>query len=190
MSGKINRALGMWVAQQYAGLHVCAEDVANDRYLYPVCVVTELTHGTTPLGAGKRHMETRDLLTGFIATVGRIHVANSTYRLTIQVPSTTTKSGREVCDEISSAVENGVLALQSNAGQTVLVDTGVTPSVSFPLESFRLVGRQQLDPDTDGEPVLYRSALTVQLVRLVPIQRPVEAVIETIIVEDEDAEEA
>lgn len=190
MSGQVKRALGLWVAQQVAGLHVCADDLANARYRYPACVVMELTHGTTPLGTGKRHLETRDPLTGFVATIGRIHVDDTTYRLTIQAPSTSTMSGQEVVDEISSAVENAVLALKSNAGQTVLVDSGVTPSVSFPLESFRQVGRQQLDPDTDGEPVLYRSALTVRLVRLVPIQRTVEAVIETIIVEDADAEEA
>jgi hypothetical protein len=53
------------------------------------------------------------------------------------------------------------------------------------LEGMKPVGRAEVPADVTGEPFLFGAALTLRLVRLFSIERTVERVIQTIIVEDD-----
>lgn len=187
MSGSVKRALGLWLHSQVPALTPYADDLANRQYVYPAGILFELSHSSQPMAVGRRVPFTRSE-EGHVLTVGRLHVFDETFRLTIRSPSTSTKSGQEVVDEISDLVEQAVLAEKSKVGQTVLEDTEASPSVAFPLQTFDVIGRVGLAPAIDGEPVLFQAAVTVRLTRLVPVAVPVEAVIENIIVEDADGE--
>jgi len=188
MSGSLQRALGLWLATKVPALSVFADDLANRQNVYPEGVLMVLSHYVTPIGVGRRSPMTRSEA-GAVVTVGRLYQVEDTLRLTIRSPSTSTKAGQQVVDEISDLVEQAVLAEKSRVGQTVLDDTGAAPAVGFPLQTFDVVGKVQLGSAADGEPTLFQSAVTLRLTRLMPVEVPVEAVIENIIVEDADGEE-
>lgn len=194
MSGSLKRALGLWVASKVSGLHVYADDLANASYQYPSCIVTEVDHSVAPVGCGKKDFAVRDPRSAFVTGTGRMHREETAYRLTFSAPDSTQRAGQETVDSMLETVEQAVLAAQSDPGQVVLTDTAAVvplppprvtpPAPTFPLEALRVSGRQQVPPDTTGEPFLFRAALTLRLLRMVPIERPVEHVMEHIHVEE------
>jgi len=188
MSASLKRALGLWVASKASGLNVYADDLANNQYRYPACVVTEVGHSVVPVGCGKTDFPVRNPSTDFVVSAVRLHREETSFRLTFSAPNGPQKSGIETVDSLAETVERAVLATQSAPGQTVPTDTQTTPNQTFPLEAMRLEGRQAVPPDTTGEPFLFREALTVRLVRLVPIERAVDRVIEHIHIEENDHE--
>ncbi len=180
MSGSLKRALALWAASQVDGLHVYADDLANVKHRYPCCTVIELTHGVEPLGCGKRDFITRRADNGFVATVGKLHRSEETFRLTVSSPSEAERHGQEIVDAILQSLEVSALAAWLSADPMEWIDRGSDPPVSFRLESVKPLGRQSIPPDITGEPFLYRGALTLSLRRMLPIERAVEHVMERI----------
>lgn len=180
MSGSLKRALALWAASQVEGLHVYADDLANVKHRYPCCTLTELTHGVNPLGCGKKDFTVRDNETGFVASSGRMHAAEEIFRLTVSSPSEAERHGQEIVDGILEALESAILLTGLSSAAMLLVDSEADPPVSFRLESLKPAGRQAIAPDITGEPFLYRGALTVRLTRSIPVEQPVEHVIERI----------
>ena len=185
MSGSLKRALGLWVASQAPALHVYADDLANTQYRYPACVVAELLHAVSPVGCGKKDFTVRDPDSGWVTASGRMHREETTFRLTISAPAGKEAPGQEAADALLDQVERAILTTQSDSAAVVLTDIEANPAETFPLEALRLDGRQPVPPDTTGEPFLYRGALSVRVIRLVPVERVVEHVMEHIHVEDE-----
>jgi hypothetical protein len=185
MSASLKRALGKWVAAQVPGLHVHADDLANAKYRYPCCTVSEVLRSTTPVGCGKKDFTVRDSSSGWVSASGRMHREETTYRLVVSAPAGQDGPGQETVDALLDQVEKAVLATQSDPAPVVLTDTEVDPAGTFPLEALRLAGRQPVPPDTAGEPFLYRGALSIRAIRLVPVERAVDHVMEHIHVEDE-----
>jgi len=175
----------MWVASQVAGLHVCADDLANAEHRYPVCTVTELRYSLSRVGCGKRDFQVRDEDTGWVIESGKLLRAETTYRLTVKAPSGEHGNGQEQVDAVLDQLAEAVMAVGLERGQFVLEDTGTDPATPFPVERIAVDGRQAVPADVSGEPFLYRGALTVSLTRLVPLAKPVEHVMERIHVEAE-----
>ena len=185
MSGSLKRALALWAAGKVEGLHVYADDIANVKHQYPSCSVIEVSRDVGPIGCGRSDYKVREGSSGNVAAIGRVHREATVYRLTISAPSDTEKNGQEVVDGILGIIEKAVLQAAMSNALFVLRDTETTPEESFPAEAIRLQGRQSIPPDTSGEPVVYRGALSLEVACLVPLERPVENVIERIhVVED------
>jgi len=185
MNGSLKRALGLWAASQVEGLHVYADDLANAKHRYPCCTVSELTHGVGPLGCGKKDFTVRDSETGFVAISGKMHQAEENFRLTVSSPSEAQRHGQEIVDGILETLESAVLLTGLSSAPLVLVDSEATPPEPFKVEGFHAAGRQAIPPDATGEPFLYRGALTMRITRNVPVEEPVEHVIERIHVQGE-----
>jgi len=185
MNGSLKRALALWAASQVEGLHVYADDLANVKHRYPCCTVIELTHGVEPLGCGKKDFTFRDAETGFVAVAGKMHKADESFRLTVSSPSEKQRHGQEIVDGILEAVESAVLLTALSAGPLELTDTETDPPVTFRLASLKPRGRQSIPPDITGEPFLYRGSLTLSARRMLPVELPVEHVIERIHLNEE-----
>jgi hypothetical protein len=175
----------MWVAAQVPGLHVHADDLANTKYRYPTCTVAEVLRSLSPVGCGKKDFTVRDSNSGWVTASGRMHREETTFRLTVSAPGGSQQPGQGTVDDLLDQVEKAVLATQSDPAPVVLTDSEADPVGTFPLEALRLAGRQPVPSDTTGEPFLYRGALSLRVIRLVPLERAVEHVMEHIHVEDE-----
>ena len=184
MSGSLQRALGLWVAGQVSGLHVYADDLANTQYQYPACVVSQLLRSYSPLGCGPRDHTLRTPSTGWVTASGRVHREETSFRLTLQAPHSSSNSGAAVVDALLTSLEEAVLAVQSSRSGTVLTDTQVTPARTYHLELLRMEGRQPVPTDTTGEPFLFRGSLGIRTVRLVPVDQVVDGVMKRIRVND------
>ncbi len=180
MTGSLKRALALWAASQVEGLHVYADDLANVKHRYPCCTVIELTHGVEPLGCGKKDFTTRHADNGFVATAGKLHQAEESFRLTVSSPSEAGRHGQEIVDDILESIESAALLTALSAGLLELIDSECDPPVSFRLASLKPRGRQNIPPDITGEPFLYRGSLTLSARRMLPVEQPVEHVIERI----------
>jgi len=185
MNGSLKRALALWAASQVEGLHIYADDLANVKRRYPCCTVIELSHGVEPLGCGKKDYIVRDAETGFVAVSGKMHQAEENFRLTVSSPSEKQRHGQEIVDGILESLESAALLTGLSSAPLVLVDSEASPPLSFPIEKLAPAGRQAIPPDATGEPFLYRGALTLRLTRSVPVEEPVEHVIERIHVQGE-----
>jgi len=185
MSASLKRALGLWVGAQVPGLHVHSDDLANTKYRYPACTVAEVLRSQSPVGCGKKDFTVRHPDTGWVTASGRMHREETTYRLVVNAPAGSQQPGQETVDDLIDRVEKAVLATQSDPAPVVLTDTEVDPAGAFPLEALRLAGRQPVPADISGEPFLYRGALSLRVIRLVPVERAVDHVMEHIHVEDE-----
>ena len=183
MNGSLKRALGLWVAGQVDGLHVVAGDLANRKRRYPVCTVAEITHGVRPLGCGKKDHTTRDMETGYVDTAGRLHTEKTGFRLLVSAPSDRERAGQEVVDGVLSALERLVLAASLESEPLILTDSESDPPETFELDGLQLTGRQPVPVDISGEPFISRGALSLRVIRTVPVAVAVEHVFERIHVE-------
>jgi hypothetical protein len=112
-----------------------------------------------------------------------MHVEETAFRLVVSAPSDRSRAGQEIVDSILAALENAVLTLRLADTPLVLTDTEATPPESYRVDSLQLAGRQPVPVDISGEPFVYRGALGLRVTRSVPIETPVENVIERIHVE-------
>ncbi len=180
MSGSLKRAFGLWVASQVPGLHVHADDLANAKHAYPSCTVTELAYSLTQYGCGRRDFTTRDEGTGHAATSGKMVRAETTYRLTVKAPSGPPGIGQEVVDAILEQLGRAVAEAGMAWNPLQLEDSETDPVELFTVDRISMEGRQSVPPDVSGEPFLFRGALTVKLARTIPLEKPVEGVMEHI----------
>ncbi len=185
MTASLKRAIGYWAASQIEGLHAYADDLANDKHRYPSVVVMELTHDTKSMGCGKTEYVVRDTESGFVSRTGKMRVSETNYRVTITAPSDHQNNGQEIVDNNLEALESAALMTWLSAGPLELSDPGSDPPEVFYLDSMKPIGRQSIPPDITGEPFLYRAALTLSARRYVPVERPVENVIERIHLNEE-----
>ena len=184
MSGSLQRAFGLWIADQVAGLHVCADDLANKKKTYPVCTVTELTHSLNWLGTGRRDIVTRDEETGYVETSGKMAREERVIRLLVQAPSPKTANGQPVVDTILSSIEQAIKQTSMAWDQIQIVDSEVDPAEVFYLDRMMSEGRAAVAPDVSGEPFLFRGALSVKIARTIALEKPVDGVIERIHLEE------
>jgi len=185
VSGSLKRAFGLWVAAQAPGLHVYADHLANAKHSYPACTVTELRYSLSRLGCGQRDYTVRAPDTGFVTASGRMVLAETTYRLTISVPSDKKRGGQEIADEILDRMTAAVMKTGLAREPLALLDTEVDPRTPFKLDRMTFESTQPVPPDTTGEPFLFRGALTLRLSRTIPLEEPVEHVFEHIHVEEQ-----
>jgi hypothetical protein len=180
MSSSLKRAFGLWVAGQVPGLHVHADELANAEHAYPECTVTELSYSLTQFGCGRRDFTVRDDATGFVAASGKMVRAETTYRLTLSAPSGPQGHGQELVDAVLDQLGKAVTEAGMAWGPLQLEDSEADPAELFNIDRIALEGRQSAPPDVSGEPFLCRGALTVRLARTVPLEKPVEGVMEHI----------
>ena len=180
MSGSLKRAFGLWVASQVPGLHVYADDLANAKHSYPACTVTELAYSLSQFGCGRRDFTTRDEETGHVASSGKMIRAETTYRLTVKTPSGPEKNGQEAVDAILEQLGKAIAEVGMAWEPLQMEDIGAEPAELFTVDRIAFQGRQSVPPDVTGEPFLFRGALTVKLARTIPLEKPVEGVMETI----------
>jgi hypothetical protein len=180
VNGSLKRAFGLWVASQVPGLHVHADDLANAQHSYPACTVTELAYSLTQFGCGRRDFTTRDEETGYVASSGKMVRAETAYRLTLKAPSGPPSNGQEVVDSILEQLGNAVVEAGMAWGPLQLEDSEADPPEVFVVDRISMEGRQSVPPDVSGEPFLFRGALTVKLARTIPLEKPVEGVMEKI----------
>lgn len=184
MSGSLKRAFGLWVASQVPGLHVHADDLANEDHSHPSCTVTELSYSLSRMGCGRRDFTIRDEETGYVASSGKLVRAETTYRLTLKAPSGTEGRGQEIVDAILDQLGRVIVEAGMSWEPLQLEDSGSDPVESFTLDRVSMEGRQSVAPDVSGEPFLFRGALTVKLGRTIPLEKPVEGVMEHIHVQE------
>ena len=184
MSGSIKRAFGLWVASQAPGLHVYADHLANAKHSYPSCTVTELRYSLSRFGCGQRDYTVRAPDTGFVTASGKMIHADTTYRLTISAPSDEQHPGSEIVDEFLERLTDAVMRTGLDREPLVLLDTEVDPPTPFKLDRMTFENTQPVPPDTSGEPFLYRGALTLRISRTIPLEEPVECVMEKIHVQE------
>jgi len=180
VSGSLKRAFGLWVAAQVPGLHVHADDLANAQHSYPACTVTELAYSLSKMGCGRRDFTTRDEETGQVATSGKMVRAETAYRLTVKAPSGPQGNGQEVVDAILEQLGKAVAEAGMAWEPLQLEDTEAEPAELFTVDRIAYVGRQSVPPDVTGEPFLFRGALTIKLARTIPLEKPVEGVMQQI----------
>ena len=180
MSGSLKRAFGLWLASQVPGLHVHADDLANAQHSYPACTVTELAYSLSKMGCGRRDFTTRDEETGHVATSGKMVRADTAYRLTVKAPSGPQGNGQEVVDAILEQLGKAVAEAGMAWEPLQLEDSEADPPAVFAADRISLEGRQSVPPDVTGEPFLFRGALTIKLARTIPLERPVEGVMQQI----------
>ena len=180
MSGSLKRAFGLWVASQVPGLHVHADDLANAQHSYPACTVTELAYSLSKMGCGRRDFTTRDEETGHVATSGKMVRAETAYRLTVKAPSGPQGNGQEVVDAILEQLGRVVMEAGMSWVPLHLEDSETNPTAVFTVDRISVEGRQSVPPDVTGEPFLFRGALTVKLARTIPLEKPVEGVMQQI----------
>jgi hypothetical protein len=185
MTASLKRAIGHWATSQVEDLHAFADDLANRNHRYPQLVVTQLSHDTQALGCGRTEYVVRDPKSGVVSKTGKLGVKAVSYRLTVTAPSDRHRNGQEIVDGILEAIESAALLTWLSAGPLTLTDPDVDPSAVFKLDSLKPIGRQSIPPDITGEPFLYRAALTLSIRRYVPVERPVEHVIERIHLNEE-----
>jgi len=183
MSGSLVRAIGIWAATVVAGLHVYADDLVNVKKHYPSLTVKEISHDTRAVGCGKCTHSRRN---GARQThAGRLLSEKSVFRLTLATPSDRQRNGQEIADDIIRRLENAALQTWLKTAPLELTDTECDPPELFRLEGLKPLGRQNVTPDSNGEPFLYRAALSLEALRYVNVERPVEHVIERVLVEKE-----
>ena len=180
MSGSLKRAFGLWVAAQVPGLHVHADDLANAQHSYPACTVTEVAYSLSKMGCGRRDFTTRDEETGYVASSGKMVRADTAYRLTLKAPSGPQGNGQEVVDSILEQLGQVVVEAGMAWGPLQLEDSEADPPEVFMVDRISMEGRQSVPPDVTGEPFLFRGALTVKLARTIPLEKPVEGVMQQI----------
>ena len=180
MSGSLKRALGLWVAGQVEGLHVYSDDLANTKHRYPSCTITELSHDTEAIGCGKKDYTVRDDDTGFVKSSGKMHQGETVFRLTGSAPSDEQQNGQEIVDGLLETIESSVLLTRLSSSKLMLVDTEASPHEEYPVDKLTIVSRQAIPPDISGEPFLYRGAISLKATRAVPVDKPVEHVMEHI----------
>ena len=180
MSGSLKRAFGLWLASQVPGLHVHADDLANAQHSYPACTVTELAYSLSKMGCGRRDFTTRDEETGHVATSGKMVRAETAYRLTVKAPSGPQGNGQEVVDAILEQLGRVVMEAGMAWEPLHLEDSETDPTAVFTVDRISVEGRQSVPPDVTGEPFLFRGALTVKLARTIPLEKPVEGVMQQI----------
>jgi len=168
------------VAAQVPGLYVHADDLANAQHQYPACTVTEVAHFLTPIGCGRRDFVTHDDETGYVASSGKMVRAQTSYRLLVKAPSGPQGNGQEVVDSILEQFGNVVVGVGMSWVPLIIEDSEADPPEEFKVDRITVEGRQSVPPDVTGEPFLFRGALTVKLVRTVPLEKPVEGVMEKI----------
>ena len=180
MSGSLKRAFGLWVATQVPGLHVYADDLANAEHSYPACTVTELAYSLSQFGCGRRDFTTRDEETGHVASSGKMIRTETTYRLTVKAPSGPEGAGQEAVDAILEQLGKAVAEAGMAWEPLQIEDSEAEPAEVFTVDRIAMEGRQSVPPDVSGEPFLFRGALTVKLARTIPLEKPVEGVMEKI----------
>ena len=180
MSGSLKRAFGLWVASQVPGLHVHADDLANAKHSYPACTVTELSYSLSKMGCGRRDFTTRDEETGHVVSSGKMLRAETSYRLTVMAPSGPQGNGQEVVDSFLEQLGRVVIEDGMSWESLQFEDTEAIPPAVFMVDRISVEGRQSVPPDVSGEPFLFRGALTVKLARTIPLEKPVDGVMEKI----------
>ena len=180
MTGSLKRALGLWVAGQVDGLHIFSDDLANTKHRYPSCTILELSHDTEPVGCGKKDYTVRDSETGYVAASGKMHQSETVFRLTVSSPSNQQKSGQEIVDQILEAIESAVLLTKLSSSKLLLIDIETAPPEEYPVDKLAISNRQAIPPDYTSEPFLYRGAISLKVSYTVPVEKPVEHVIEQI----------
>jgi len=180
VSGSIKRAFGLWVASQVPGLHVHADELANAKHSYPACTVTELSYSLSKIGCGRRDFTTRDEETGHVVSSGKMVRAETAYRLIVKAPSSPQGNGQKVVDVILEQLGRVVMEAGMSWEPLHLEDSESDPPAVFTVDRISAEGRQSVPPDVTGEPFLFRGALTVKLARTIPLEKPVEGVMEKI----------
>jgi len=168
------------MASQVAGLNVYADEIANTKHLYPACTVTDLSSSQSRLGCSKRDFVCKDDETGNVVKTGKMMVHQHSFRLVVSSPSSKEMNGQEIADGIGGCIEDAVVEASLSFDPIVLVDSEAEPEVPFKLDRMVVEDRQQVAVDISGEPFLYRHALRLRIVRTVPVETPVEGVIERI----------
>ena len=183
MSGSLQRALGLWMASQVAGLNVYADDRANTKHRYPACKVTELSSSQSRIGCSKRDFVCKDDKTGHVVKTGKMMVHQHSFRLVVSSPSSREENGQEIADGIAGRIEDAVVEASLSFDPIVLVDTEVESPASFKLDRMIVEDKQQIAADISGEPFLYRCALRLRVVMTVPMETPFEGIMKRIHVE-------
>jgi hypothetical protein len=180
VSGSLKRAFGLWVASQVPGLHVHADDLANAKHSYPACTVTELSYSLSKMGCGRRDFTTRDEETGHVVSSGKMVRAETAYRLTVKAPSGPQGNGQEVVDAILEQFGRVVAEAGMSWEPLQLEDSEADPLAVFTTDRISMEGRQSVPPDVTSEPFLFRGALTIKLARTIPLEKPVDGVMQKI----------
>ncbi len=180
MTASLKRAIGHWATLSVEDLHAYADDLANEKHRYPSVIVTELTHDTQSMGCGKTEYIVRDEASGHVTATGKLHLETTQVRLTIASPSSRALGGQEIVDRIVQQLEAVALASWLSTDSLELTDPETDPPEIFTLESLKPIGRQNVPPETDRKPFLYRGALTLAVRRYVTSEREVEHVMKNI----------
>lgn len=165
MSGTLERALGIKIASLVSGLSVYADDIANSAYKIPYATLLLLTENIAPTGCGHKAVKRYNSETPpELISVGDRYENSLTYRITINAVKTTTIPGQATADGIKRDLKAALLALSLSGSPITITDTAVSPPESFVLSRLRVLSGQQVPPDYNGEPYVFRAALSIEVV--------------------------
>ena len=190
MSRTMKRALGIWIESKI-GCPVVAgwQAKATNPPTYPLAILVDLAYTNEPLGCGKRDHTTRNAGTDFVETSGRFFRATADYRLQVYAVGTTTATGRAIVDAKLDLLEAAIMALQTQRTPITMTDSEASPAVTISVESLSLAGRSTPPDDTSGVPVVYSSAQTIRMIRLLRSTQNVEGVIQQIHMNEEEPDD-
>ncbi len=179
MSGSLHSALCAFVQASASGLWVFKNSRANrgtnDQPRYPVCIVTKLSGSEEALGVGHASVRTRDVA-GKVVREGDLYQETTSWRLTFSAPDdrTTRTPGDDRVHDLRDAVKAAVRQARL-AGRITLNDPETNPATAFPIRSLRIDNEQNLEPQTDREPTVYRCTLSLVCTRALYAGRAVSS---------------
>jgi hypothetical protein len=190
MSKVMKRALGIWIESKI-GCPVVAgwQAKATTPPTYPFAILVDLGYSNEPLGCGKRDHVTRNAVTDFVETSGRFFRATADYRLQVYAIGTSSSSGRAVADAKLDLLEAAIMDLQAQRTPITMTDSEASPAVTLSLEAISMTGRSTPPDDTSGVPVVYSSAQTIRMIRLLRSAQNVEGVIQQIHMNEEEPDD-
>lgn len=195
MSGLLKTAFCLWLSSKLSGVVVVGDRLANrnDRgeSSYPEILVTEISFDDAPVGLPRATDKVRDGQ-GRVTHRGKLYTENIHYRLTISCTDSRSTGipGLTSAELLRRRIIDLVRTSQIGHTYTTMTDTEASPSETFIVRKIELAGTQEVPAETYKEPIIYRTAVTLKLWRVVRHERQVEHVFTDIAVtEDTDEQE-
>ncbi len=186
MSGSLKIAFALWLSAKIPGVAVVGQTLANQDAdglsSYPECLITRLSREEEMIGLPKNTDRVKNA-DGHVIAKGKLAHEETTYRLTFAATddAATGTPGLTTAEALRRTVRDTIRQTQLSGGIT-LTDTEANPDELFNVRRMELIGENEIPADTEQVPFVYRCAMTVRLIRVVRIERPVEHVFETITV--------
>ena len=181
MSVGLQRALAVYVEEKIPGARCYADETANEQHKYPCFYLTEIDDKRKPLGCSRVDYVERDSQ-GKVTANAKLYEYETVIRFQCEAPSNVTRSGAQIVADLTKRLDLLFLETVKSRQKITFAD----PVTSEPQEIVGIFSTSLMDipPDTGGEPVLYRRAVSFKFVHRHVREEAVEHTMDRIHVTD------